>query len=153
MFKNFLGVIGVCTMFVGCATVPMGNVETATRIKQFNAAKEGQSNLYIYRSNSIVGAALKKNILLDGKCVGESARGVFFFEEVTGNQEHKVSTESEFSPNDLIVKTVAGNSYFIEQYIKPGVFVGGANLKLVDEETGKKAIQELSFAEKGHCSQ
>ncbi|MFH4410866.1 DUF2846 domain-containing protein, partial [Acinetobacter baumannii] len=72
----------------------------------------------------------------------ETARGIFFYKEVAGNQEHTVSTESEFSPNHLKFKTEAGKKYFVQQYIKPGVFVGGANLKLVDDAQGQKAINE-----------
>jgi hypothetical protein len=99
-----------------------------------------------------LGGALKKDIWVDGKCIGESAPYVFFYEEVEGDKSHKVSTESEFSPNDLIVKVKSGMHYFIRQYIKFGVFVGGAGLELVDEEKGKKEVSELDMATKGTCS-
>jgi hypothetical protein len=33
-----------------------------------------------------------------------------------------------------------------------GVFVGGANLKLVDEKAGKKTVSKLQLAKKGTCS-
>ena len=66
--------------------------------------------------------------------------------------EHKISTESEFSPNDLLVKTESGKNYFIKQYIKMGAFVGGANLKLVDEKEGKEDVAKLEMARKGNCS-
>ncbi len=68
---------------------------------------------------------------------------MFFYEVVKGGEEHKLSTESEFSPNDLMVKTESGEDYFIKQYIKMGVFVGGANLKLVDEHEGKTAVAKV----------
>lgn len=61
-------------------------------------------------------------------------------------------TESEFSPNDLKLVTRSGNNYFVRQYIKVGVFVGGANLKVVDEEQGRKAVAKLSLARAGTCS-
>lgn len=76
----------------------------------------------------------------------------FFYEEVKGNAEHKISTESEFSPNDLLLKTENGKNYFIKQYLKLGVFVGGANLELVNEKEGKEDISELEMAIKGTCS-
>ena len=71
---------------------------------------------------------------------------------MTGNIEHKISTESEFSPNDLILKTITGHNYFIRQWIKLGVFVGGAVLRVVDEEKGKNEVAELDLARKGNCS-
>lgn len=63
-----------------------------------------------------------------------------------------MSTESEFSPNDLLVKTESGKNYFVRQYIKMGVFVGGAGLELVDEQAGMKAVSKLEMARKGKCS-
>lgn len=119
--------------------------------KMFSPPSQGNSGLYIYRSGSF-GSALKKDVWVDGKCIGETAPNTFFYEEVTGDQEHKISTESEFSPNDLLVKTESGKNYFVKQYLKIGIFVGGAGLELVDEEKGQKAVQELEMAQKGSCS-
>ncbi len=138
-------------LLVGCASVPMESSQKTSDAKQFLPPSEGKAGLYIYRYGTF-GAALKKDVWLDGKCVGETARNVFFYEEVDGGVEHKISTESEFSPNDLLLKTENGKHYFIQQYIKFGAFVGGAGLKLVDEKDAKKQIEELSLATKGNCS-
>ena len=154
MKKSLLGLmLGIAFLFgaAGCASVPMESAERTTTAKKFNPPSEGSSGLYIYRPSSL-GGALKKDIWVDGKCIGESAPYVFFYEEVEGDKSHKVSTESEFSPNDLIVKVKSGMHYFIRQYIKFGVFVGGAALELVDEEKGKKEVSELDMATKGTCS-
>lgn len=138
--------------FVGCASVPQATPQLSQQAKKLDAPTEGNAAIYVYRSNSIVGAALKKDVWIDGECLGETARGTFFLKEVAGNQKHTVSTESEFSPNHLALTTEAGKQYFIQQYIKPGVLAGGANLKQVDEQTGKKAIAEYQFAQSGKCS-
>ena len=138
-------------VMTGCASVPMETAEKNSIAKKFNPPSEGSSGLYIYR-NSFVGKALKKDIWVDGKCIGETAPDIFFYETVDGDTSHKVSTESEFSPNDLIVKVKSGINYFIRQYIKIGLFVGGAGLELVDEEKGKDEVSELDMATKGTCS-
>lgn len=138
--------------FVGCASVPKANPQLAQQAKQLSDPTNGHAAIYVYRSNSIVGAALKKDVWIDGECLGETARGTFFLKEVLGNQEHTISTESEFSPNHLVLKTEAGKRYFIQQSIKPGVVTGGANLKQVDSATGEKAIGEYQFAQSGKCS-
>ncbi len=143
--------LGAILFLSGCATVPMEPKEVSTRAKSFNLPSEGTAGIYIYR-DSMLGAALKKDIWVDDKCIGESAPHVFFYEDVKGNQEHKISTESEFSPNDLLVKAESGKNYFIRQYIKMGAFVGGANLELMEEEEGKKAVSELEMAKRGACS-
>ena len=151
MLKKIGRLIVVSALFAGCASVPMENAEKNSAAKKFNPPSEGSSGLYIYR-NSFVGKALKKDVWVDGKCIGETAPDVFFYEAVEGDTNHKVSTESEFSPNDLLIKVKSGMNYFIRQYIKLGVFVGGAGLELVDEEEGKKDVSKLDLATKGSCS-
>lgn len=130
----------------------MESTEKSDQAKKFAAPSNGNAGLYIYRSG-VVGSALKKDVWVDGKCIGETAPNVFFYNEVTGNAEHKVSTESEFSPNDLMIKTAPGKNYFIQQYIKFGVFVGGAGLEVVEEEKGKAEVAKLQLAKSGTCSQ
>jgi hypothetical protein len=134
-----------------CTSVPMESKVKSELAKQYNSPSKGKAGLYVYRSGSF-GGALKKDVWLNGKCVGETAPNMFFYDEVEGNTEHKVSTESEFSPNDLLVKTESGKNYFVSQYIKMGVFVGGAGVELVDEEKGKKQVSKLDMAIKGKCS-
>ncbi|ENX23919.1 hypothetical protein F892_00534 [Acinetobacter vivianii] len=142
----------IAVAFVGCASVPPANNQLNEQAKKLAAPSEGNAAIYVYRSNSVVGAALKKDVWVDGECLGETARGTFFLKEVLGNQEHTISTESEFSPNHLVLKTEPGKNYFVQQSIKMGAFVGGANVKQVDDETGKKAVSEYKLAQSGKCS-
>lgn len=151
MFKKIALIALASSVFVGCASVPMESKDTSSKAKTFAVPPEGKSGIYIYR-NSSVGGALKKDVVVDGKCVGETAPDVFFYEVVDGNAEHKLSTESEFSANDLVLKTEGGKNYFVRQYIKLGVFVGGAGLEVVPEQQGKKDISKLAMAKKGTCS-
>ena len=150
MFKKIAVVFAAVMFFAGCASVPMESKELSNSAKKFNPPAPGKAGLYIYRAAG-VGGALKKDILVDGKCVGESAPKVFFYEEVTGNQEHTVSTESEFSDNNVVFTPASDKNYFIRQYIKMGVFVGGANLELVAEGEGKAQVAKLEMAIKGTC--
>ena len=117
---NKIALIFVVTiLFSGCASVPMASKESSDRAKLFGPPPQGRAGLYIYRGSGL-GTALKKDIWVDGKCVGESAPNVFFYEDVAGNQEHTISTESEFSPNTLKLATASDTNYFIRQYIKFG---------------------------------
>ncbi len=152
MFKKIVFLTMTSVLFAGCASVPTEQAEVSNVIKQVKAPSANNAGLYIYRSNSMVGGALKKDVWVDDECIGETARGTFFYHEVLGNIQHKVSTESEFSPNDLIIDTKAGDNYFVKQYIKPGLIVGGAGLKLVTEAEGKQAISDLDLGIKGKCS-
>jgi hypothetical protein len=152
MNKTLVLTVVASSLFVGCASVPMTNKSLSDSVKQFNKPAQEKSGIYVYR-DSILGAALKKDIWIDGKCIGESAPKVFFFTEVDGNKEHAISTESEFSPNSINVFTKGGDNYFIRQYIKMGAFVGGANLEIIEPSKGQEAIKNLKMAEIGKCSQ
>ena len=135
----------------GCASVEMASKAESAKAKEFNAPSQGNAGVYIYR-DSFVGKALKKDVWIDGKCIGESAPDVFFYTEVEGGKNHKVDTESEFSPNTLELMFEAGKKYFIRQFIKMGVFVGGAGLEQVPDEQGKKDVAKLELAKSGKCS-
>jgi len=135
----------------GCASVEMASKEESAKAKEFNAPNPGNAGVYVYR-DSFVGKALKKDIWIDGKCIGESAPDVFFYTEVDGGKSHKVDTQSEFSPNTLELMFEAGKRYFIRQYIKMGVFVGGAGLEQVPEEKGRVDVAKLEMAKGGRCS-
>ena len=138
-------------LLTGCASVPLDSDEASRSAKAFNAPDEGKAGLYIYRKGG-PGPQLKKDIWVDGNCVGESAPKVFFYKQVDGGQQHKISTESEFSPNHLQVFTEPGKNYFIKQYIKIGIFVGGANLMLMSEDEGMQDVARLNKAVSGRCS-
>ncbi|MGQ4879294.1 DUF2846 domain-containing protein [Billgrantia sp. LNSP4103-1] len=145
--------IVVLALMTGCASVNMAPQQESSQAKQFEAPEEGMAGVYVFRKESPFGAALKKDIWINDECIGESARGVFFYHQVEGDQEHEVATESEFSPNTLSLFAESGNNYFVEQYIKMGAFVGGANLRLVDEEKGMEEVSKLEMARSGTCSQ
>ncbi|MES2633748.1 MAG: DUF2846 domain-containing protein [Pseudomonadota bacterium] len=140
----------VLALVTGCASVKMESQEASNKAKQFAQPESGKAGVYVYR-DSFVGKALKKDVWLDGKCIGESAPDVFFYTQVApGN--HTLSTESEFSPNDLSILVDAGKNYFYRQFIKLGVFVGGADLEAVPEDQGKAAVAKLQLASGGACS-
>lgn len=151
MNKLILPALAATLLITGCASVDMAPREASEKAKRFDAPSEGKAGVYIYR-NSFVGKSLKKDLWIDGKCVGESAPNVFFYTEVKGGETHRIETESEFSPNMLELMLAAGKHYFIRQFIKLGAFVGGADLEQVTEEQGKADIVELAMAQSGRCS-
>ena len=137
-------------VLTGCASVNMASKEESDKAKQFSAPSAGNSGVYVYR-NSFVGKALKKDIWVDGNCLGESVSDVFFYTQVEGGKKHKIETESEFSPNALEVFMETGKNYFVRQFIKLGAFVGGADLEQIPEEQGKADVAKLGLAQPGTC--
>jgi hypothetical protein len=144
-------VIATSMLVTGCASVNMAPKEDSTKAKQFALPTGNNAGLYVYR-NSFFGKALKKDIWIDDKCLGESASDVFFYTQVEGGKSIKVSTESEFSANDLMVQVDSGKNYFVRRYIKIGALVGGAGVELMSEQQGKTDIAQLEMAQPGHCS-
>ena len=148
---SMLAAVSAVLMLSACVTsVPMGNADVSSKAKIFAPPSEGKAGLYVYRSG-ILGGALKKDIWVDGHCLGTSAPNVFFYTEVDGDKEHMVTTASEFSTNSLSLHTEAGKHYFVRQYIKIGAFVGGANVKQVSEAEGKAEVMKLNMAATGQC--
>jgi hypothetical protein len=135
----------------GCATVEMEPQNSSSKSKEFNAPSQGTAGLYIYR-DSFMGKMLKKDIWINGKCLGESGPDVFFYTEVEGGRKHKIETESEFSTNAMELMVEPGQKYFIRQYTKVGLLVEGVNLERVSEARGKAAIAKLNMAKTGTCS-
>ena len=145
MFRGSILALSATVLFAsGCASVPMGPATQDAALKTFSAPAKGNAGVYIYR-NSFVGQALKKNLYLDGAFLGESANKTYFYKQVEPG-EHTVSTESEFSDNAFKFVALADTNHFIRQYIKMGVFVGGANVELVTEEEGKKGVLASGLA-------
>lgn len=143
--------ISASLFLLGCASVEKASEAESAKAKQFAQPSAGNAGVYIYR-NSFAGKSIKKDIWMDGKCVGASAPDVFFYTEVEGGKKHKIETASEFSPNELDLMFESGKNYFVRQFIKMGVFLGGADLELKSEEEGKKDIEDLDMAKLGSCS-
>lgn len=148
--KKFAVSMIVIALLSGCASVKMEPKEASDKAKQFAAPQAGMAGIYVYR-DSFVGKALKKDVWLNGKCIGESAPDTFFY-TVAAPGKHTLSTESEFSPNDLAIMVEAGKNYFYRQFIKFGLVKGGADLEAMPDEQGKAAVAKLELASGGACS-
>jgi hypothetical protein len=147
MIKKAILVAIIFSVFflVGCAaSVPMASREQDSALKAFSQPAADKASLYIYRNCSL-GAALKKNVYVDGVLLGQTANKVYFFKEIAPG-EHKISTESEFSDNMITFQAAGGKNYFAEQYIKMGIFIGGAKIQMVSEEEGMAAVRKCSLA-------
>lgn len=136
--------ITLSALLSGCASVPMASVAEDNEKKQFRLPSKDTAGLYIFRDTSL-GAALKKSIYIDGNLIGETAANTYFYRDIKPGQ-HKLSTESEFGENDLAFNFEGGKNHFIRQYIKMGLFVGGAGLENVSESEGKNAVLQCDLA-------
>lgn len=147
MLKKLMAALtlGLSCLLIGCSSIPMETAQRDQELKRFPKPPEGKAALYIYR-DSFGGQALRKTLSIDGEVIGKSANKVFFYQVISPGQ-HRITTESEFGDNELILDASAGINYFIRQYIKMGVFVGGSALELIeDSRQGKSAIFKTKLA-------
>ncbi len=147
MFKQFMMSAAALSFAVltGCASVPMESSEKDQALKTFAAPPQDQAGLYIFR-DSLLGAALKKTVKIDGEVIGETGPNTYFYRLITPGQ-HTLATESEFSDNMLQLNAEAGKNHYVRQSIKLGVFVGGAKLTEVSESEGQKGVQSTKLAQ------
>jgi hypothetical protein len=147
MFKRIFisAVVISVSLLSGCASIPMAPKEQDTAAKQFSLPPKDKAGLYMYR-NSFMGQALRKRLLVDGVVIGETANKTFFYKQIMPGK-HTLSTESEFGDNTVTLQAEGGKNYFVQQYIKMGAFVGGAGLKIVSEEEGKREVLNCELAQ------
>ncbi len=138
-----LALISIITAsLVGCASVPMGDAKKDAELKTF-IPKSEVAGLYIYRNESM-GAAVKMDVEVDGKPIGQTAAKTYFYKEVPSGK-HTITSKSE-NTDTLEVDTVAGKLYYIWQEVKMGLLYARTKLTLVSEEEGKKGVSESQLA-------
>ncbi len=128
---------------VDCASVNMGDPKQDAAAKTFKAP-QGNAGLYIYRNESM-GAAVKMDVEIDGKPVGQTGAKTFLYKEVAPGK-HTITSKAE-NTETLAVDAKPGVLYYIWQEVKMGVMSARNKLQLVDEATGKKGVLETNLAE------
>jgi len=145
MNKKTIYLLLLSFIFIGCApSIPMAPNKEDLIAKQFKKPTKDKAGIYIYR-NSFVGSALIKTVYIDDKILGSIANETYIYTTVTPGK-HKLSTTSEFSPNDISLNAIGGNNYYFNHYIKMGLIVGGANIEPVDAKTAQKEILECKLS-------
>lgn len=145
MFKkiSLIGLLLAAVLLTGCASVPKASPEQDARAKTF-AVAAGKANIYLYRNESM-GGAVKMDVALDGKPMGQTAAQTYFMFEVTPGK-HTITSKAE---NEVMQEVIAeaGKNYFIWQEVKMGVMYARNKLNVVDEATGRAGVAECSLIE------
>jgi hypothetical protein len=142
MFKKLVLVAIFTFGVVGCASVPMGDVKKNAELKTFTP-KPGVAGVYIYRNESM-GAAIRMDVEVDGKPIGQSAAKTYFYTELPPGK-HTVTSKAE-NTDSIEIDTIAGKLYYIWQEVKMGFLYARTKLQLVSEEEGKKGVLESDLA-------
>lgn len=132
-------VLSLAVVLTGCAS----GVKHKDMQSSIPALQSDKGRVYFYRSASMFGAAIQPNILLDGKVVGESKSGGFFFvDSNAGNHEVSTSTEVE---KKLTFTLDKGEVKYVKTSVSFGALVGRIIPELVNAAEGEKELADLSF--------
>lgn len=149
-FFSILAILG-CTIFSGCASIPMAETDLDSQAKSFQTYGK-LSNIYVYRPPGVLGWAVRNNIKLDSHVVGRIANGDFMLLVVPPGHHTINSREASMthSLGDFIgyegkgvsvdVNAQPGGKYFIlleGHYIK--------KLSQVDEATGRADVSACNL--------
>jgi hypothetical protein len=132
-------VLSLAVVLTGCAS----GIKHKDMQASIPALQADKGRIYFYRNASMLGAALQPNILLDGKVVGESRPGGFFFvDSSAGNHEVSASTEVE---KKLTFTLDKGEVKYVKTSPSFGVMVGRIVPELVTAAEAEKELADLSF--------
>ena len=107
------------------------------------ALKASEGRIFFYRDNSMMGAAIQPSVHLDGKVVGTSKPGGFFFVDAApGSKEVATSTEVE---KKLTFTLDRGQTRYVKTSISMGLLAGRVQPELVDDATGAREVKEMSY--------
>ena len=124
----------------GCAASGPKHAQMESSIPAVSA--DG-GRIYFYRNASMLGAALQPNITLDGKIVGESKPGGFFYvDSAVGSHEAMTSTEVT---NKLSFVLDKGETKFVRTKVSMGVLAGHVTPELVSADEAKTELGDLSY--------
>jgi hypothetical protein len=142
ILKSFT-VLSLLAILSSCASVPMSSLENDREMKKFEVSTN-KSRIYVYR-DEIFGSAITVPVSLDGKIKGKTAPHVYFSWDVEPG-EHEISC---FAENNSKIKLNAqpGQSHFVWQEIKMGMWQAGCALQEVEKQKGQAAVNSCKLAE------
>lgn len=141
--KKFIAISAIALSLVGCASVNMGDAKQDASAKKFTAPKDNTA-VYIYRNESM-GAAVKMDVELDGKPIGQTAAKTYLYKEVAPGK-HTLSSKAE-NTDSLEIDAKPGALLYIWQEVKMGVLYARTKLHLVDTAQGQKGVLESKLAD------
>jgi len=137
LIKILLGAV-VLWLMVGCAASGPLYKDVAASFPPVPADK---GRVVFFRADSVFGAAVTADIKLNGRVVGKSERGSFFYvDEKPGNCTVATSEKAQ------VTFTLAPKeTKYVRTTISMGFASGNVNPELVDSANAKKELTELHY--------
>ncbi|WP_266183588.1 DUF2846 domain-containing protein [Dyella humicola] len=143
MLRKMLMMLSLVAMLVlsGCASVPMASKSDDAKAKLFSPSTD-KAVVYIYRSETL-GAAIKMPLLIDGQTVGDTASKTYLRRELAPGS-HVITSKTEVD-SSVSIDMQAGQTYYVWQEVKMGMFAARSALHVVDETKGRTEVQRCTL--------
>lgn len=141
--KQIILLAVVTFTLIGCASVPMGSPQENARLKTFSPMPEDKAGIYVYR-NETFGAAVKMDVEIDGRHIGQTAAETYLYKEVTPGT-HTVTSRAE-NDDSVVVDAKQGTLSYVWQEVKMGLLYARTKLHLVSDSEGRKGVLESNLA-------
>jgi hypothetical protein len=130
-------VIPLAVLAFACASVPLAPAELDAKAKQFQAPPPGHANLYVFRDESL-GGAVRMSVNLDGAALGDTAAKTYLYTPIPAGT-HTVVSKAE-NDSTAVIDARPGESYFIWQEVKMGIWSARSALQQVAEDRGRAGV-------------
>ena len=135
-------VLPLAVLASACASVPLAAPEADARAKRFEAPPPGHANLYVYRNEGF-GGAVRMSVNLDGAALGDTAAKTYLYTTIPAGT-HTVVSKAE-NDSSAVIEARAGESYFVWQEVKMGLWTARSALQQVEAERGRAAVLECKM--------
>ena len=133
--------IAIACLVSGCASVNKAGRDSDTQAKTF-APITDKAVVYIYR-DEILGAAIKLHVAVDGIAVGDTGPKSFLQLALPPGQ-HTITSRGE-KTSSLSLDTQAGQTYYVWQEVKMGMWSANSLLHKVDTEKGQDGVRDCDL--------
>lgn len=137
---SIIALLGAVALLTGCAASGPKMAEMASSIP---VLKSDQGRVFFYRKDSMLGAALQPSINFDGRVVGDSKPGGFFYVDAAAGS-HEAMTTTEVS-NKVSFVLASGEVKYVRTAPSMGLLVGHITPTLVGADEAKAELATLSY--------
>ncbi|HVI53470.1 MAG TPA: DUF2846 domain-containing protein [Luteibacter sp.] len=133
--------IVVACLVSGCASVNKADRNASTQAKTFSPITD-KAVVYIYR-DEILGSAIKLHVSVDGIVVGDTGPKSFL-QLALPPGPHTITSRGEKIAS-LSLDTQAGQTYYVWQEVKMGMWSANSMLHAVDTTKGQDGVRECEL--------
>jgi len=137
--------LGLGSLFLGCASVPLADVSDDARAKQF-VVSESTVTMYLVRDGAF-GFDFNSTIFrvaVDGREVGVLAPWTYLVLEVPPGA-HVITATTPENQDRLTVEAELGRLAFVRVEHRTGWMAGRASLSVLTEPTGRDLVRRSSL--------